>query len=318
MAYEQRKHDGSLPIVGVNTFLDPDGADVPRNGGARPRHRGGEAVPAGPPRGLPGAGTATRLRRRSGPAAGGDVRRQRVRRADGRGALLLARPDQPGVLRGRRPVPPQRVSTGPGHTRPIDSCAAVGPDRGGARHLGGARVGRRGRRDGGGHLADAGAADRAGPGGRRAASARPDLRPLRAARCCCTFSRTARCPMSKIGARLQVHPASVTNVVDRLEAAGLVRRRPHPNDRRAMLVAITDEGRAVADRPQPPERQRVPPPRPEPGEGDGAGVAADGPAPRRRRLLTPGDHRFRWERGSEAVIPPETAIITSAHDLMAS
>jgi len=29
MAYEQRKHDGSLPIVGVNTFLDPDAAAVP-------------------------------------------------------------------------------------------------------------------------------------------------------------------------------------------------------------------------------------------------------------------------------------------------
>jgi methylmalonyl-CoA mutase len=28
MAYEQRKHDGSLPIVGVNTFLDPDAAPV--------------------------------------------------------------------------------------------------------------------------------------------------------------------------------------------------------------------------------------------------------------------------------------------------
>jgi isobutyryl-CoA mutase len=29
MAYEQRKHDGSLPIVGVNTFLDPDAAPLP-------------------------------------------------------------------------------------------------------------------------------------------------------------------------------------------------------------------------------------------------------------------------------------------------
>jgi isobutyryl-CoA mutase len=29
MLYEQRKHDGSLPIVGVNTFLDPDAAPVP-------------------------------------------------------------------------------------------------------------------------------------------------------------------------------------------------------------------------------------------------------------------------------------------------
>jgi methylmalonyl-CoA mutase len=29
MAYELRKHDGSLPIVGVNTFLDPNAAPVP-------------------------------------------------------------------------------------------------------------------------------------------------------------------------------------------------------------------------------------------------------------------------------------------------
>jgi len=29
LLYETRKHDGSLPIVGVNTFLDPDAAPVP-------------------------------------------------------------------------------------------------------------------------------------------------------------------------------------------------------------------------------------------------------------------------------------------------
>jgi methylmalonyl-CoA mutase len=29
MLYEQRKHDGSLPIIGVNTFRNPKGADVP-------------------------------------------------------------------------------------------------------------------------------------------------------------------------------------------------------------------------------------------------------------------------------------------------
>ena len=33
------------------------------------------------------------------------------------------------------------------------------------------------------------------------------------------FSRTGSLPLSKIGSRLQVHPASVTNVVDRLESA---------------------------------------------------------------------------------------------------
>jgi methylmalonyl-CoA mutase len=29
MLYEQRKHDGSLPIVGVNTFLDPHRGETP-------------------------------------------------------------------------------------------------------------------------------------------------------------------------------------------------------------------------------------------------------------------------------------------------
>jgi len=29
MLYEQRKHDGSLPIIGVNTFLDPAGGETP-------------------------------------------------------------------------------------------------------------------------------------------------------------------------------------------------------------------------------------------------------------------------------------------------
>jgi methylmalonyl-CoA mutase len=31
MLYEQRKHDGTLPLIGVNTFLDPNAHDeVPR------------------------------------------------------------------------------------------------------------------------------------------------------------------------------------------------------------------------------------------------------------------------------------------------
>jgi methylmalonyl-CoA mutase len=31
MLYEQRKHDGSLPIIGVNTFRNPKGSDVPQD-----------------------------------------------------------------------------------------------------------------------------------------------------------------------------------------------------------------------------------------------------------------------------------------------
>ena len=60
------------------------------------------------------------------------------------------------------------------------------------------------------------------------------------------FSRRGALPLSTVGSRLQVHPASVTNVVDRLEAQGLVRRTPHPTDRRATLAELTDRGRRVA------------------------------------------------------------------------
>ena len=55
-------------------------------------------------------------------------------------------------------------------------------------------------------------------------------------------------PLSKIGERLQVHATSVTNVIDRLEAAGLVRREPNPRDGRGTLAVITPEGRQVADK----------------------------------------------------------------------
>lgn len=58
-----------------------------------------------------------------------------------------------------------------------------------------------------------------------------------------TFTRSGALPMAKASARLQVHPTSVTNAVDRLERAGLVRRVPHPSDRRATLVEITGAGR---------------------------------------------------------------------------
>jgi DNA-binding MarR family transcriptional regulator len=61
------------------------------------------------------------------------------------------------------------------------------------------------------------------------------------------FSRHGSLPMSKMGERLMVHPTSVTNAVDRLEADRLVRRVAHPTDRRTTLVEITDEGRSRAE-----------------------------------------------------------------------
>ena len=60
------------------------------------------------------------------------------------------------------------------------------------------------------------------------------------------FSRRGALPLGKMGERLQVHRTSVTNLVDGLEQAELVRRRPHETDRRATLAEITDRGREVA------------------------------------------------------------------------
>ena len=61
-----------------------------------------------------------------------------------------------------------------------------------------------------------------------------------------SFSRSGKLPLGKIGQRLQVHPASVTNVIDRLERDGLVRRLAHPTDQRTTLAAITPKGRSAA------------------------------------------------------------------------
>src|SRR3712207_6577384 len=60
------------------------------------------------------------------------------------------------------------------------------------------------------------------------------------------FSRTGALPLGKVGQRLQVHPTSITSAMDKLQAQGFVRRRPHPSDRRTTLAEITDAGRAVA------------------------------------------------------------------------
>ena len=40
-------------------------------------------------------------------------------------------------------------------------------------------------------------------------------------------------------------PTAMSRFVDRVEAAGCVRRQPDPNDRRALQVTLTDEGVAL-------------------------------------------------------------------------
>jgi DNA-binding MarR family transcriptional regulator len=45
-----------------------------------------------------------------------------------------------------------------------------------------------------------------------------------------------------------ISPAGMTNRLNRLETAGLIVRRPDPDDRRGSLVELTPKGHAIADR----------------------------------------------------------------------
>jgi DNA-binding MarR family transcriptional regulator len=60
--------------------------------------------------------------------------------------------------------------------------------------------------------------------------------------------RVAQRPMSmkEIAAALDIDPPNATPLVDDLESMGLVRRRPHPTDRRAKLVEATRKGKRAA------------------------------------------------------------------------
>lgn len=59
------------------------------------------------------------------------------------------------------------------------------------------------------------------------------------------FSKEGALPLGKMGDRLMLHQASITNLVDRLEQADLVTRRAHPTDRRTTLAVLTSDGRKV-------------------------------------------------------------------------
>ena len=52
--------------------------------------------------------------------------------------------------------------------------------------------------------------------------------------------------MGELAAALGIEPPNATVVVDDLEAQGLVRRKPHPTDRRTKLVEATRKGRDKA------------------------------------------------------------------------
>jgi DNA-binding MarR family transcriptional regulator len=50
-------------------------------------------------------------------------------------------------------------------------------------------------------------------------------------------------PLTRLAGQLACVKSNVTQLVDRLEADGLVERKDDPDDRRSILAAITDKGR---------------------------------------------------------------------------
>lgn len=57
---------------------------------------------------------------------------------------------------------------------------------------------------------------------------------------------------SELADRLHVQPATISNMIRRMEKAGFVERRSDPQDQRVSRVYLTDAGRAIRD-----ELQRV-------------------------------------------------------------
>ncbi|CUU60651.1 DNA-binding transcriptional regulator, MarR family [Parafrankia irregularis] len=64
-------------------------------------------------------------------------------------------------------------------------------------------------------------------------------------------------PMRELVGFFQLDPSYITSMVDALERRGVARREPHPTDRRAKTVAITEDGRKVVERAR--ELMTVPP-----------------------------------------------------------
>jgi DNA-binding MarR family transcriptional regulator len=56
------------------------------------------------------------------------------------------------------------------------------------------------------------------------------------------------CRVQDIAAELVITVGGTSKLVDRIEAAGLCRRTPHPDDGRSSVIELTDAGRAALDR----------------------------------------------------------------------
>lgn len=62
-----------------------------------------------------------------------------------------------------------------------------------------------------------------------------------------TMIESEKTTLGDVARRLMVTPAVVTGLIDRLERRGYVRRINSTDDRRRVLLALTDEGRSAAE-----------------------------------------------------------------------
>jgi DNA-binding MarR family transcriptional regulator len=52
----------------------------------------------------------------------------------------------------------------------------------------------------------------------------------------------------ELGSAMGIDPSTMVSLLDDLEGAGLAKRRPHPQDRRARQISITPKGRRLLER----------------------------------------------------------------------
>ena len=59
------------------------------------------------------------------------------------------------------------------------------------------------------------------------------------------LARMAPCTANELAKAIDQVPSAVTRLLDKLEALGCVRREAHAQDRRALQIVLTDEGRQL-------------------------------------------------------------------------
>ncbi|MFF7632304.1 MarR family winged helix-turn-helix transcriptional regulator [Kitasatospora sp. NPDC008050] len=62
-----------------------------------------------------------------------------------------------------------------------------------------------------------------------------------------TLARCGSATPGELARREHVQPPSMTRIIAMLEEKGLVRREPHPEDRRQVVVSMTEQAQAILD-----------------------------------------------------------------------